>query len=123
VLLEGTAFEVVKRVLNVEITNVQDGETELEAIPDNVTLHADFQEVTTKLSNNEQLEKEQFDLDNDLADRVTILMERNSDLTEDQAIAELKMIDDRKSEDEEESIPDEEIISFEETDDENDDET
>jgi len=93
---EAMLFEIIKKVNNFHVGNLREGEkTDNKTINDDVTLEARFQKIVTPLNNTEQLEKEQFDLDNRLADRVSIIMERNPDITEEQAIASLEAIDER----------------------------
>jgi len=95
---EERLFETIRVVANHEINNPQEttDKTDIKPIPDEIRLKADFKEVVTKLNNNEQIAQDQFDLDNDLADRVKIIMERNPDLTEEQAIKIVQQMDKRR---------------------------
>lgn len=96
---EGHLFEIIKVVNNFHVANLQEGEkTDSKNIPEETTLSARFQKIVTPLSNTDQIEKEQFDLDERIADRVSIIMERNPDLTEEQAIAIIEKIDARTPE-------------------------
>jgi len=93
---EAMLFEIIKKVNNFHVGNLQEGEkTDNKTIADDVTLEARFRKIVTPLNNTEQLEKEQFDLDNRLADRVKIVMDRNPDITEEQAKASIEAIDAR----------------------------
>lgn len=99
---EGHLFEIIKVVNNFHVANLKEGEkTDSKNIPDETTLSARFQKIVTPLSNTEQLEKQQFDLDNRTGDRVSVIMERNPDLTEAQAVKIIEVIDARSPEEKE----------------------
>lgn len=96
--MESRLFENIKTVANHELANPEAGITsDLEKIDPEVHLKADFAEVVTKLSNNEQLERDQFDLDQDLADRFAIIKRRNPSWTDDQIDSFLETLDARKA--------------------------
>lgn len=107
---EAGLFEIIKSVNNFHVGNLQKGEkTDNKKIDNDVALNARFQKIVTPLSNTERIEKEQFDLDNRLTDRVGILMERNPDITEAQATAIIKEVDERADEAEDINLDDQNI--------------